>query len=213
MQATNSSIQVIHKQLLSDSFQFQENAGDFLDRLSNIGKLLLLRESEPDLSQEIHELIIGGLEKIKELSEQLRELILQNSYDSNELNLLRTVLVNQSKLHLISDFPYVVAYEWNVYCYNPYTTLTEEHKGDLILMNEAYHFLIVELKFIKESDEFWRRVAKDRRLREVLRQANKFEDFFKQKFPWTYPQSLAITNRGIYSPKTKTLLQLIDFQA
>jgi hypothetical protein len=208
------SIHKIYQRLLSNSIQFQENAGDFLDRLDHIGELMQIRESEPDIGEDIHKLIISGLEKIKDLSEQLRELIQKNSYDSNELNLLRTVLENQERMHLINEYPYVVGYEWLVRRHNVETRATETHRGDLILMSDAYNFLVIELKFFKESGEFWRKTTKkNRRLRYVFKQAKKFEDFFTQKFPWTYTQSLAITNLGMYDPRTKKLLQKIEFQA
>ncbi|KAM3093978.1 hypothetical protein ACKFKG_17285 [Phormidesmis sp. 146-35] len=207
------SIQKIYQRLLSNSIQFQENAGDFLDRLDHIGVLIQLRESEPALGEDIHKLIISGLEKIKDLSAHLRELIHKNSYDGDELNLLRTVLENQDKMHLINEYRYVVGYEWLIRPYNVEKKIIETHRGDLILMNEAYNFLVIELKFFKNTGEFWRNVArKNRRLKHVFQQAKKFEDFFAQQFPWTYTQSLAITNLGMYNPRTKKLLQRIEYE-
>jgi hypothetical protein len=205
-------IKKIYQRLLSSSAPFKENSGDFLARLDDITQLMELRKDHTDLGQEIQSLIICALEKIKELSIKLKELILTRPEAKNELILLQTVLEQQDTLLLANEFPYVIGYEWIIECESSRPPLLQKHTGDLILMSETYNFLVVELKFIKHSGALWYKDAKKKRIKFVCKQARKFEDLFKQRFPWAYVKSLAITNLGIYQPQTKALLQIIDYE-
>jgi len=198
-------VQSAQRELLSDEVTFQPDAGDLLDRLDIITELIEIWESDSPFSETVYGLILSGLSKLKELSDQLKDLILGISSENKELQLLQQMLLQQDRFTILNEFPYVIAYEWVAYCYNVETSCLEQHKGDLILMDDTYNFLILELKYIKKPRDHWTRSICRRKIQTVCGQARKFAEFFRERFPWADVDSLALTNRGIYRSKKKPL--------
>lgn len=198
-------LESICQRLFAKSAEFYTHSALLLDRLDAITELLALREIEIT-RQEVTQIIDRGLAKIKKLSAHFRELILDTPYHHPEYKLLQKLLQKQNQLTEICNFPYVIAYEWVTYFYNPRSHLTEEHRGDLVLMDEAQKFAVVELKYIYK-DEHWANGERLLRTRHARRQAKKFERFFQHRFPWAEVESFALTNAGLYYGKKKKILQ------
>lgn len=198
-------VQSAQRELLSNDVDFQPQAGDLLDRLDIITELIEIWESDSPFSETVYALMLSGMEKIKELSDLLRALILEISTESKELILLQQMLLKQDQLIILGEFPYVIAYEWVVYCYNSQTALIEQHRGDLILMDDSYNFLVLELKYVKKAKDYRSRAISRQKIRTVCSQARKFAEFFRERFPWANVDSLALTNRGIYRSKKRSL--------
>lgn len=194
-------INSIQKQLFSRRARFHKNPSLILDRLDNVTKLLKIRETELIVGQEVNRLVIAGFERIKALSKQLRGIILHQAIDTEESKLLRKLLLNQDQLSEIQDFRYVIAHEWPTYQIADYL---EEHRGDLVLMNEDYGFAVIELKHIKIKDEY----SPQGKARKTFacKQARKFQKFFQRRFPWANVTSFAVTNLGTYHPMDKNAL-------
>lgn len=198
---TEEWIQVIYDQLLSDSVQFQPGSSDFLDRLDAMTQLVDLSESEPSLTQEAYGLMVCGFEKMKELSGVLKDFIFstpETKSNQHELGLLKKLLLQEIDSPILKEYEYVVAYEWWAEHYNSMSGLTEAHQGDIVLMNDRYTFLVVELKYIHKANNFWRSIARQQRTGKVCRQARKFGRFFSARFPWADVEYVALTNVAIY---------------
>lgn len=205
MRDDQSIVQSARRELLDSNVAFQTNSGDLLDRLDIITELIEIWESDSPFSETVYGLILSGLSKLKELSDRLKTLILEISNEDKELKLLQQMLLQQDQFPILNEFPYVIAYEWVVYCYNVQTDCLEQHRGDLILMDDTYNFLILELKYIKKPRDHWTRSIGRRKIQTVCAQARKFAEFFRERFPWADVDSLALTNRGLYRSKKKPL--------
>ena len=212
MENKDALIYQIREILLRDSVAFVHGNSNFLSRLINMTKLQQLMEKE-QISEECGEIILQGLEKIKELSPKLKEWIFSKAQSENwrELNLLKFMLLHQNSIELLRDYPYVIAYEWEVspsdclytllHIYkldnvvSTISMLPNNHKGDLVLMDENYNFLVVEVKYI--DNESSGRNAKNNRTKQrkqVREQAEKYVCFFEMMFPWLFAKGLAFTN-------------------
>jgi hypothetical protein len=202
-----ATVPAIYKRLFSRKLKFRDRAGDFLDRLDDITHLINLRNSDPNLGLELQNAIVSGFETIKDLSFYLRDFILQVESEHAEVKLLKRMLLRQSEIRKVRDYEYVVAYEWETDRFNPKSQLTETHHGDLVLMNECGSFLVVELKHIKEDNDFTSMIERGDRIRQVRRQTQKFMGFFQSRFPWAYVEGIAVTSFGSYLPYSKKRFQ------
>lgn len=207
METQPATIRAIYRRLFSRKIRFQSNSGTLLDRLDDITRLIYLRDTEPTLAFDLHNAILSGLETIKDLSFYLRDFILQLDVDHVEFRFLTQILQHQEKIKKVCEFDYVIAYEWSTDRFNPKTQLTEHHQGDLVLMNEAGSFLVVELKHIKPDNDFDSMVERGTRIRQVRKQTQKFLGFFRERFPWAHAEGLALTNFGSYRPDSKKPVQ------
>ncbi len=112
----DACIEQIREILLSDSVPSWDESSNFFARLTTITQLQEIQEHEPALSEQCRELIQQGLEKIKELSPQLKKWVLSEakSDNKNEFYLIKFILLNQSDIKTLQHYPYLIAYEWNV---------------------------------------------------------------------------------------------------
>lgn len=202
-----ATVPAIYRRLFSRRTQFRSRASDFLDRLDDITHLMNLRDNDPNDGMEIHNAILSGFETIKDLSFYLRDFILQLESEHAEVKLLKRMLQRQADVRKVRDFEYVVAYEWETDRFNPKSQLTETHHGDLVLMNDNGSFLVVELKHIKEDNDFTSMIERGDRIRQVRRQTQKFMGFFQARFPWAQVEGLAVTSFGSYLPYSKKRFQ------
>ncbi len=207
METQPVTLRATYKRLFSRQFQFQSTSGEFLDRLDEITYLLALRDAEPRLRSEIHHAILSGLETIKDLSFYLRDFILQLEIDRAEFKFLKTVLQQQEKIVKVCEFDYVIAYEWSTDLFDPKTQLINNHRGDLILMNDYGSFLVIELKYIRTINDFSGMMQRGTKIRQVRKQTQKFLGFFQERFPWASVEGLALTNFGSFRPESKIPIQ------
>jgi hypothetical protein len=194
----DATLEQIREILLSDSVPFWDESSDFLARLATITKLQEIQCNEPALSEECRKLTQQGLEKIKELSPQLKKWVLSEaiSDNQNELYLLKFMLLNQRDIKLLQHYLYLIAYEWKVEL--PQSELLRPHVGDLVLMDEHHRFLVVEVKYIDNvSSGDVARKKRNQRRNKVCKQAMKYGELFKMMFPWAVVLKGVFTNESL----------------
>ena len=199
MDDRTAAIDSIRRRLLSRKAKFHKNPALLLDRLDYMTQLLEIRKTELIIGQEINRFVVAGFETIKDLSWHLRQLILQNPSEAEEVRLAQKLLLNQEQLLEIQDFRYVIAYEWVIYGFSQKSQLIEEHRGDLVLMDDRYNFVVIELKHIRSRDEYSPQ-GKSRTFY-TCKQARKFAKFLRKRFPWATVNGFAVTNYAMYRPK------------
>ncbi len=196
-ESQDARIEQIREILLGDSVPDWEEASNFFERLMSITKLQEIQCNEPALSEECSKLTQQGLQKIKELSPQLKNWVLGEARSDNqhELYLMKFMLLNQSYIKTIQHYPYLIAYEWKVDL--PESEMIRSHVGDLVLMDKDNHFLVIEVKYI--DDEARGDVARKKRSQrrnKVCKQAMKYGELFKMMFPWAVVLKGAFTNES-----------------
>lgn len=194
----DARIEQIREILLSDSVPCWDEASDFFERLINITKLHEIQRDQPALSEECRELSRQGLEKVKKLSPQLKKWVLSEakSDNSNELCLMKFMLLNQNYIKTIQHYSYLIAYEWKVNL--PQTELLQPHVGDLVFMDENNRFLVIEIKCIDTiSSGDVARKKRNQRRNKVCKQAMKYGELFKMMFPWAVVLKGAFTNESL----------------
>jgi hypothetical protein len=194
----DAGIEQIREILLSELVTCWDNSSDFFTRLITITELHKTQKNNPDLNEEYRTLTHQGLEKIKELSPQLKTWILNEttSDNKNELYLIKFLLLNQSNIKILQHYPYLIGYEWKVDL--PEVRLLRPHIGDLVFMDEHHRFLVVEVKYIDdESKGDVARKKRNQRRNKVCNQAIKYGNLFKMMFPWAVVLKGAFTNESL----------------
>ena len=123
------------------------------------------------------------------------------------------MLLHQRDIVSIRDYPYVIAYEWEVNRSDCLSTLQHlyklemasiinmlpnNHKGDLVLMDENYDFLGVEVKYIDNySSGRTAKTSRTKNRKQVREQAEKYAEFFEMMFPWASAKGVAFTNETL----------------
>jgi hypothetical protein len=194
----DACIEQIREILLSDSVPSWDESSNFFARLITITQLQEIQEYEPALSEQCRELIRQGLEKIKELSPQLKKWVLSESRSDNhnEFYLIKFILLNQSDIKTLQHYPYLIAYEWKVEALE--AGRLRPDVGDLVLMDEHHRFLVVEVKYIDEkASGNVARKKRNQRRNKVCRQAMKYGKLFKMMFPWAVVLKGAFTTASL----------------
>jgi hypothetical protein len=194
----DACIEQIREILLSDSVPSWDESSNFFARLTTITQLQEIQEHEPALSEQCRELIQQGLEKIKELSPQLKKWVLSEakSDNKNEFYLIKFILLNQSDIKTLQHYPYLIAYEWKVESLE--AGRLRPDVGDLVLMDEHHRFLIVEVKYIDENASGnVARKKRNQRRNKVCKQAMKYGKLFKIMCPWAVVLKGAFTTASL----------------
>ncbi|MBD0345427.1 MAG: hypothetical protein ICV63_11530 [Coleofasciculus sp. Co-bin14] len=194
----DACIEQIREILLSDSLPCWDEASNFFARLITITQLQEIQEDEPALSEQCRELIRQGLEKIKELSPQLKKWVLSEARSDNhhEFYLIKFILLNQSDIKTLQHYPYLIAYEWKVEALE--AGRLRPDVGDLVLMDEHHRFLVVEVKYIDEkASGNVARKKRNQRRNKVCKQAMKYGKLFKIMFPWAVVLKGAFTTASL----------------
>ena len=194
----DAGIEQIREILLSESVPCWNKSSDFLTRLTTITELHETHKAQPALSKQCRILTRQGLEKIKELSPQLKTWVLNEARSDikNELSLIKFILLNQTNINTLQHYPYLIAYEWKVDL--PEARLLRPHVGDLVFMDEHHRFLVVEVKYIDdESKGDVARKKRNQRRNKVCNQAIKYGNLFKLMFPWAVVLKGAFTNESL----------------
>lgn len=207
METLPVTLRSVCRRVVSRGVQFEKNSGELLDRLDDITFLINSREAQPELAQGIQQMVMSGLETIKDLSFYLKDYVLSRDIDHPEYKLLKKVFKRQHRIEKLRDFQYVIGYEWGHHQFNTETTMMELQRGDLVFMNEAGNFLVVELKYIQPEQNFNHPHSRAKRLKVVRAQTDKFLSFFQHRFSWAHVEGLALTNFVSYLSEAKKPLQ------
>lgn len=194
----DARLEQILQLLLSDSVPFWCESSNFFARLMAITQLQRIQQDEPALSEQCRELIRQGLEKIKELSPQLKKWVLSEAISNNlnEFYLIKFLLLKQSYIKTLQHYHYLIAYEWKVEL--PGGKLLRPDVGDLVFMDEYNRFLVVEVKYIDEkASGYIARKKRNQRRNKVCEQAIKYAGLFKIMFPWSVVLKGAFTNASL----------------
>lgn len=120
----------------------------------------------------------------------IRTYIKERTWDKNdEFLLIQRIINGDKKEKILSKYPYVYDYEWEVF-----DGASNLGKGDLVFTNGKSNFLIVECKYIDlEAQGRTARTRKTKKRKEIKDQPKKYISCFKKK----HPEAVSINGLGI----------------
>ena len=143
------------------------------------------------------------LEIILERDKEIRE----NDFDRNsglislencasEQDIVQYILINQLDLKIFQDYPYLIEHQ---YMLDP--PRSQDGEGDLIFTDGNNHFLVVEVKYLRQSS--WKNSGRTTRSRNrksrrhLEEQAIKYGKHFFNLFPNSHVKIIGATNHNL----------------
>ena len=140
----------------------------------------------------IGEYLLGVDKEILRRDNIIRSYILGRTWDKNdEFLLIQRIINGDKKDELLSKYPYVYDYEWEVS-----DGASNLGKGDLVFTDSKRNFLVVECKYIDIYDQG--RTARTRRTmkrKKIKEQTQNYVLYFKNK----HSEAKSVKGLGISS--------------